>query len=90
MTANSFADIERDLIDLRRRVDGGNGVMARLNRAEEFLIQAREVLARFSDSSAERALQLISSALDDSRQASCGSLRSFISASVELQLRIRD
>ena len=90
MTVNSFADIERDLIDLRCRVDGANGVMARLNRAEEFLIQAREVLARFSDSSAERALQLIASALDDSRQASCGSLRSFISVSVELQLRIRD
>ena len=52
MTVNSFADIERDLIDLRCRVEGANGVMARLNRAEEFLIQAREVLARFSDISA--------------------------------------
>ena len=39
MTANSFADIERDLIDLRRRVDGANGVIARTRSACTFLGQ---------------------------------------------------
>lgn len=89
-TASSFVDIEGRLIELRSRVDGANGVIGRLNRAEELLEQAREVLARFSDSSAERALHLASSALDDSRNASCGSLRDFTRAAVELQSRIRE
>jgi hypothetical protein len=90
MAANSFSDIDSDLTRLRERVDGANGIISHLNRAEELLNQAREILARFSDKPAERAFKLASLALDSSRNASCGSLRNFTKGSVELQSRIRN
>lgn len=69
MATKSIADITNDLRALQERVNSSNGVIARLERTEEFLTQARELLKQFSDDSATRALQTTSTALDQCRNA---------------------
>ena len=84
MATKSIADIANDLRALQERVNSSNGVIARLERTEEFLTQARELLKQFSDDSATRALQT-STALDQCRNASCGCLRDFLDASAQME-----
>lgn len=85
MATKSIADIANDLRALQERVNSSNGVIARLERTEEFLTQARELLKQFSDDSATRALQTTSTALDQCRNASCGCLRDFLDASAKME-----
>lgn len=89
MASKQISDISNELSALQARVNGSNGVIARLEQAEEFLSQARELLAQFSDDSATRALQLTSQALDQCRNASRGSLRSFLDTSAQLETILR-
>ena len=89
MASKQISDISNELSALQARVNGSNGVIARLERAEEFLSKARDLLAQFSDDSASRALRLTSRALDQCRNASRGSLRSFFDTSAQLETILR-
>ena len=85
MATKQISEISKELSTLQARVNGSNGVIARLERAEEFLSKARDLLAQFSDDSASRALR----ALDQCRNASRGSLRSFLDTSAQLETILR-
>ena len=47
MASKQISDISNELSALQARVNGSNGVIARLERAEEFLSKARDLLAQF-------------------------------------------
>lgn len=88
MAVRSFTEVAASLGRIQERVHGSNGIITRLQRAESFLTEARDLLRRFPDESATRAFEQASSALDHSRNASCGSLNDYIEITQELQSRI--
>lgn len=88
MMSRRLEDVQAGIGQLEQRVNGANGIVHHLERAANYLCEARDLLRQFDDEAAAAALDHVSSSLDHLRNAHYGWLNDFVSTTRELSSRI--